>query len=490
MFKRTLYVVPALLLAIAFAFGALPAQVAHAQYPTFFSGIQIQNLSTNQANISISFLQEKATSETLSVSYEINPSAQLTLASLTAVEGLPGGFQGSAVISSDQKIAAIVNIVGTNFGGEAYVGVEGGANELALPFLNKAFFKQNTFFNVQNVGDAATNVAVTYRGRVGNDGPVQTFSDSYANLQPGASVRFDQAAAFLSNTSSSLPDGFNGSATISCPSSDCAAVVTLIGEKIAQVYNGFTAGATNPVFPLINVQPRFNTITGISLQNFGDTTTNVTVSYTPSQAGVACTETRTIEPKEIGYFAIGAFDSGHPFYDSNATNCVTVGGSTTPSFVGSASVTTNSANQPLVGIVNQNTASYAGTYTSFNPTQGTRTVVFPLIQDRWYSYFTGFSIVNVGDVATGITCTFSGNSVTQSPSEDLEPGEVWTIQQKDVMPANPANSRETYNGSGTCTATATNGKLVGIANQLGPSDQGGGVTRDNFNVYEAANNSR
>ena len=52
----------------------------------------------------------------------------------------------------------------------------------------------------------------------------------------------------------------------------------------------------------------------------------------------------------------------------------------------------------LVAIVNQlNPAGNKGAaYNAFNPTSGTERVVFPLVMDRNYGYFTGMNIVNVG----------------------------------------------------------------------------------------------
>jgi hypothetical protein len=461
MFKGVRYAAFALL-ALAMVAGAFAATPAYAQYPTFSSGIQVQNLGTSTAQVTFSFYEENATGDpAYTLTTSINANSQKTYATLDTA-GVGAGFQGSAVLSSDQKIAAIVNLVGADFGGEAYVGVEGGANDIALPFLTKGFFSFNAFFNVQNVGSSATNVEVTYSG----NGISGTVTDSYSNLQPGASHRFDLAAT------SSIPAGFNGSATINCPSSECAAVVTLVSNKTVQVYNGFASGSTNPSFPLINTN-NFGFTTGIALQNFGTQSTEVTVSYGDAN-GEVCTETQTIAPKAVEYFAINAFLVNPPASYTATENC--------PNgqlFVGAGRVTTNSTNQSLVGIVNQNSSATAGTYGSFNPSQGTRTVVYPLIQDRVFGYFTGISIANVGDVATTVECSFSGTSTTQT-SPSLDPGEVWTDNQLNVL-------GNRYNGSATCTASNASAKIVGIANQLGPSQVTGG-TRDNFYVYEAANN--
>ena len=146
-------------------------------------------------------------------------------------------------------------------------------------------------------------------------------------------------------------------------------------------------------------------------------------------------------------------------------------------FVGSGKVTANSANQPLVGIVNQlNSAGVkGGSYNGANPAEATSKVLFPIIQDRFFGYFTGFSITNVGDVATPISCTFSGSAVTQSVAS-LAPGATYTTNQNGVL----ANA---YNGAGTCTASAANAKIVGVLNQVNPS-----AATDAFFVSNGVNN--
>jgi len=465
MFKGIRKFAPALALAGALLAAGLPGGSAKAQNVPFSSGFQVQNLESVGANISMAFYPEGGSNPTATVTDTIPANGQKTYATLP--QQVASGFRGSAVISSDQPIAAIVNLVSPNLNslslGSAYVGVRGGSSQASLPLLFKNFFGFNTFFSVQNVGQAATTVTVTYRG-AGLSSPVtQT-----ANIQPGASARFDQ----LTNTS--LPNNFNGSAIVTSTGSDIAAVVTQYDANTSLTYNGFSAGSNAPYFPLVNAN-NAGFITGIPVQNLGSQPTNVTLSYTPSSAGQACTETRTIQPGQSQYFALNAF-AATPEQGVNET-CANGG-----TFIGSARVTANSANQPLAGIVNQlNGAIKKGeSYSAFDAAAATNTVVYPLIQDRIAptlappnGFFTGISIVNVGTVPTTIECTFSNSSVRQT-SQTIQPNGTFTVQQLNAISAG-------YNGSGRCVATASGAKIVGIANQLAL----GSV--DTFFVYEGTN---
>lgn len=448
---RTLrFVFLATIAAIVVAFGGV-SQVRAVTRP-FSSGFQVQNLGSTDATIEINLYNEDG-STAAQASDTVPGNGQVTYATLDKLspQAPPTGFSGSAVISSSERVAAIVNLVSPDislsFGGEAYIGFDAGSQNVRLPLLFKASNGFSTFFNVQNVGDSTATVNITY----------QNGATESTTIAPSAAKRFDQ------DQNANLPAGFAGSATITS-NQDVVATVVQVGPTTVLVYNGFTQTSQNPYFPLINAN-NGGFITGVSLQNAGTESTNVTVSYTPSSNGTACAETQTIPAGEARFFAINAF-----LNDTNGDDCAN--GSV---FVGSARVTANSASQPLVGIVNQlnQAVNKGGSYAAFDPSAATSTVVYPLIQDRIAGYFTGFSIVNVGSSATTVTCTYSNSSVTQSQS--LEPNETFTAQQANVI----GNG---YNGSGTCQASGS-GQIIGIANQLLFAG-----TRDTFFVYEGINN--
>lgn len=446
---------PAVALAGALLAAALPGGSAKAQTVPFASGFQVQNLASVGATISMAFYAEgTATAPVATVNDTIAANGQKTYATLPSQ--VQAGFKGSAVISSDQKIAAIVNLISPSLSnlslGSSYVGVTTGSTTAALPLLFKNYFGFNTFFSVQNVGSATTTVTVTYSNN-------QTDT---ATIPPGGSARFDQA------TSTKLANNFSGSAIVTSSASNIAAVVTQYDDSTSLTYNGFAGGTRNPVFPLINAN-NSGFITGIPIQNLGNVESRVTVTYTRSSDGSTCTEAITIPAKGAKNFALNAF-GGTP-EAGTVENCPNTG-----AFVGSARVTANTGTVDLVGIVNQLNASTnkGGSYSSFNGTTATNTVVYPLIQDRFFGYFTGISLVNVGDVATTITCSYSGQSATQT-SQSVAPGGSYTVIQNNAIASG-------YNGSGRCVANASGARIVGVANQLFLG------SADTFFVYEGTSN--
>jgi hypothetical protein len=419
---------------------ASPSEAVKAgAFPGYTSGFQVQNLSSNAATISIDYYNPDGTTATTATD-TIPANGSKTYFPIHAASG----FNGSVVISSDQQIASVVNVL-TSTGaraGASYVAALQGGTTVSLPLLMKNNSGFNTWFHVQNTGTSDANITVNY-----SDGTSAT-----ASIKPGAAKLFDQstephtASVFSANITSNEP---------------VAAAVMEESSTVMFAYTGFMAGSPNPVMPLVNANNN-GYVTGIQIQNIGTQPTDVTLSYTPSAAGSACTETQTIPAGQSKTFALAAFANG-----SNS-NCVPGA-----KFIGAASVTTNSTNQPLVAIVNQLLPGVNGeAYGSFNPANATNKVVMPLIMDRNSGWFTGFNVMNVGSSSTTVTCTFTGTSYTVSGT--LNPGQALTDIQNNKI-------NNGYVGSGTCTASNPTDKIVAVVNELNPS------AGDNLLVYEGIN---
>jgi len=421
---------------------------------TYTSGFQLQNLTGSLATIAIDFYnQDGSTANTVSDTIAANGSK--TYFPLNAVTT---GFNGSVVVSSDQQLAAIANVLGNNGQrGASYGGFSAGATTVNLPLTMKAAYGIDTWFNVQNAGTSSTTVNVAYKPG--------TCTES-VSIAPGAAKTFKQA----DNTC--LPAGFVGAATITS-AEPVVAVVMQVDAQSLLAYNGFTTASTNPVMPLVSSN-FYQSGTGIQIQNTGASSTDVTISYSPSTGfpGAACTETQSIpagQSKTFGYLQLPA-------------GCGTGGTGVTDTakggFVGSAAVTSNSANMPLVAIVNQVTrgAANAAAYEAFDPSTATSKVSLPLIMDRNYSIFTGISVANVGTQPTNIACTFTGTSYTVSAT-NLAPGAALTDVQLNKIASG-------YVGSATCTATGGDAKIAGVVNEL---TQGAAATTDALLVYDGFN---
>ena len=457
--KRKFGIISVLALVVILLFSA---GSAFAQITNYDADFQVQNLSsTNAAAVVITFYNQDG-SVAATVSDSIPANSSTTYSPLPT--SVPAGFNGSVVISSDQPVAAIANVKGNSGAyGSSYSSFNQGSSSIGLPLINKDFYGINTWFNVQNTGSAATTVTVSYSG---------TSCTENATIQPSAAATFDQS------TNTCLPSAYNGAATITTgnPGDTIVATVMQAADIGLFAYNGFATGSTNPVFPLVS-NNWYGIETGIQIQNSGSAATTVTVTYTPSQAGTACTETGTIQPGAAETFAINALS-----FPSQGTtsNCVLGQG-----WVGSAQVTANSANQPLVGIVNQtNFANKGGSsYGAFDPASATGTVVMPLIMDA-YNIWTGWSVMNVGSSDT-VTCSYSSLSSNTNVVQTLNTNEAFAIQNLNSNSGGSAPLPAGYIGSVTCTV-AGSGKLLGVVNQANMNVASG--TGDGTLTYEAFNN--
>ncbi len=442
--RKQLFVMITVAFALVFTI-AISVSLIHAQgqFSGYKSTIQTYNMSDTTANIILAFYRQDGSLEkTLTDIIERDRSKiYFTLP-------VNEGFSGSVVISSDQPVAALSSMMNSGLtAGGTYLGRSQGSTSVYLPLLmanHDGGF--NSWFTLQNATPSSTDVTVNY-----SDGITTTITlaahashNFYQNQEPHTSTLFAAEIA-----------------------SDEPVVAVVFQEDAGSLaaYSGFASGATNPVMPVINANNNgFNT--DIQIQNTGDTDTSVTVSYLPSAAGTACTETQTIAANQTVTFAGGAFEDG-----SNST-CTG-----DERFIGSAHVSANSADQPLTAVVNQyvgnDPQTHFAAYGSFDPDDATKTVRLPSVMDRNSGFFTSINIMNVGSSETAVECKFTDTTYTVSA----------TLQANETLTDLQANKiQDGYVGSASCTAAADDAKIIGVVNQL-KSD----ATNDQFLVYEGIN---
>lgn len=422
---------------------------ASAQPSSYNSGFQVQNLSDQTANIVIQFYGKDGAGVVATMNDTIAPNDSNTYFPLGAVSP---GFQGSVVISSDQQVAAIANVTADSFAfGASYGGFSAGSGTVSLPLIMKENGGFSTWFNIQNTGSSATTVDVSFDGESCDD---------------SVSIEAGEAATFVQENNGCLPSGYVGAATLTAGSGgSIVATVLETGTQTLFAYNGFTGGSTGLVMPLVQAN-NADYHTGIQIQNAGTSATDVTVSYTPATAGTACTETQSIPAGSSQTFALNAFSFNFAPTSSDCDH-----GST---FVGSATVTGNSASEPLVGITNQTTFGDKGSaYNAFDPGSASQTLVMPLIMDDNAGFMTGFNVQNVGSSSATVTCSFSGLDSSFDVSDTLAAGEALNhVQLGNLTPG--------YVGSATCDA-GSGGEIIAVVNEL---KFGAG---DTLFTYEATN---
>ncbi len=444
-------------LALALVLAILPVTGAQAQKPVAFeSSIQIRNLSGDAGAITLAFYNldghlVKTAEE------DIGPNE--TLSFLRTSMPVFAGFNGSVVVASNVPTAGMSNLHGLRTADDvmtyaAFSAFDAGAAKVYLPTLMKDNWGYDTFFYAQNLGAADANITVKY-----SDGLEKT-----AVVKPGASAKFDQVDEEHADKVFA--------ATVEADQ-NIAVTVAQNGPTLL-AYNSFPAGSLKPVMPLVQ-ENHWGYFSGVQIQNVGANDTKVTVTYTPSLSGTVCIETQTIKAGESNKFGEPAFVQG-----VGETTC-TKG----EVFVGSAAVTENESGEPLVAVVNQlNTnTKKGGSYNAFDPAKGGSGIIYPLIMDRNWDYFTSWSIVNVGDgeiAAEAIVCEVTGKDgngaeVTKTLKNDeaIEVGASWTLEHKDLL-------ADGFVGGATCSVTG--GKVIGTANQFANSARWTG--KDTLLVYE------
>lgn len=157
----------------------------------------MQNPSSSAvATVVVNFYQQDGTLVGTHVD-TIPPHGTLAL-ELATIPWLPTGYQGSAIIESDQPVLAIANLQQTDANGLlSYNSVLTGSVEVSLPGIMREYYGWNTSFWVQNTSPYAVNVTLEfYPDIIGNYHdvnvtiPALTSYGSFQELMPELGASF------------------------------------------------------------------------------------------------------------------------------------------------------------------------------------------------------------------------------------------------------------------------------------------------------------
>ena len=280
MSKKLLSSLAALVTAIA-GMGIVKADTGYAA--TFTSSITYSNVGTGSASVLMNFYDQASGTAIPVTRPSLAPGASSSL--FLGSTSLTAGFNGSAIISSDQPIAATAVQIATNAGTlvknrPLSNGFASGAAQVLIASTLRAKFNNTTRFNVQNASSANADITVSFydadnAGQLKATLPVVT-------LPAGAAKTFDLGAI------AALPDGFNGSAVVNAvqtggttPANIVASALELSTTGVgASAFEGVTGGA-NTVYmatALCNAFGGFNSF--YAVQNTSSATNaQVTVTY-------------------------------------------------------------------------------------------------------------------------------------------------------------------------------------------------------------------
>jgi hypothetical protein len=445
-----------ILIVIGLTIAILPLVVAivGAQGGTWVSGIAVQNLSaTNDATVTITFYNQDGT-VAHSFSTVISAGGQKTWYLPAHVPGLPDSFIGSAVVSSDQPVAALVNtqVPTTGTGTKnnpnrvgASTGVINPGPKAYLPHVMKnAWDRWNAYIAVQNAGASATTVTVHYYDATGAEVDTDT-----QTIQAYASY------IFRLEDDTELSDGFYGSAVVDGGGQNIAVICNFYNKSTDHAtaqfhsYNGLSSGGTKLYAPAMK-RNYYNYNSGYKVQNIGTAPTRIKATW--YFAGNTYVKTSgPIAPGQAWGFYLPAVPELDPI------DALPVGQRT-----GSA-IFESLDGQPIIAIVNEDNrvdpSGRGATYNAFVDGEQTTTVFFPKMDAEYYGYSGGIQIQNVGTAPANLTIKYSGK--TPFTVTGLAPGASWSQFAPNAPGMMPGHSNDSYTGSVTVESTQP---IFGVAN--------------------------
>jgi hypothetical protein len=420
---------------------ALPT-VANAAYGGYTTAAYIENIGSAAASVHLRYFDQAGSPVgTGDDRLSLAPKATWTASQANGLSFSPGAA-GSAIVYSDQPVAAFVNEFAPN-GGDAssYTGIRIGPDTgfaLHAPAIaNNAYGGYTTGIGIVNVSDASTDILITYRDQAGTVITTKTLAAVPAHAYRDA----------YSGTAG-LPDGFAGSATITS-SQPLAAIVNEVGPHGQFSSYDTPVGGTNALYAPVMLNGGFGGYyTGIAIRN---TTANpgvVSITYYDATGAVAKTVVKAISAN--GYLGIyqGDPNDGPP-----------------PSTTGYSAYLTPGDGVFIAAVVNETAPAGAGSgrqFTAYNMFLGGSTVInLPLVEnagsDGWS---TGIGIMNTGAVSGNTVVRYfdAGTGAALATKNVSVPGHAFvSVYTPNDLPAGTRASAQ--------LATAPTGPIVAIVNE-------------------------
>ncbi len=374
------------------------------------------------------------------------------------------GFAGSAVVSADQPMAAIVNVNNKGTGNAAgqYTGTDGAdvATTISFPLVKNAYNGRTTTFYVQNASSNVNEIVATFTA----NGTGTTYPKTYSNVPANSMIIVTAADA-------GFPTGTVGGLSLTGTSALAGSVLehettAAVAENL-QASRAFTPNDydTKLYCPLV----RYNhggkdQTTGVQVLNTDGSAQDITITY---GSGIS----RTVNVAAGSAYTF-------PTSDDLADGVVD-------------SATLESAGS-IVAVVNdkgRNTSNpkRVTTYACFADASATDTVNLPLVKELLGVNQTGIQVQNVGNSAATVTVTYnnSAGTVVVRNTTPIPVGQSFTFYSVYQNPSSitvvsgDVSSLQGTNNGVVITAT---GPIVAIANESTVS----GTVQDTKN-YEGFN---
>ena len=428
------------------AVAVLPA-LSNGAYGGYVTAATIQNTGTASANIQVGYFDQNGAPVGLGDSITLPLNASWTVrqdnGNSFPSTGGDAAQAGSAIVYSDQPVAAFVNEFAPGNVGDAtsYTGVQVasgvGPTLYAPTIVNNAYGGYTTGIGLLNEGTSPTNVIISYRDGSGAVIKTQTVTALAAHAYK---------ALYSGDTTLALPSGFAGTATIiSSPAQPLGAVVNETGPGGQfSSYDAVPGGTTTLNVPVALNNAFGGYYTGMGIQNTSASAGTVSVTYYDT-SGTATAKT----------FNIGA-NGSLGVYQGSTTDGPAVGAYT-------AVIQSTLA---LAAIVNEvapsnTSAKQATSYNTFS--SGAAILHLPLVEsagsDTWN---TGLGIMNTSSSGTTVLVNYydavTGTVIGTTQVQTLAPRAFWGLYQP--TGGLPSGSRAT-----AVVRTSGGGQVAVICNE-------------------------
>lgn len=412
---------------VALSFAVFPAVAQLGD--TDVSSFTVQNISTNPATVSVTFVDEAGVQYqpaslggTITNPFVLQPgTSQQVYVPNIPVNELPTG-RYAVVISSDEQVVAQAGIAGTGtrqFTG-SYVGFDSGSTEAYLAGVNFNFFGWYSMISVQNLGAAPADVTVTITCSNGTVGTLsQTGIPAYASYTWA-----------LKNTT---PTGFtaatvcDGAATISA---DQNIVAVNNNNRPANgntnTFGSAAAGGDELYVPSLS-NNYFNWYSALTILKLSSGDATVTVSYDDGDPDDTCNLTDAIPSCKL-------IMSNEHTQTGRFSAVVSAPGAEVIAIAGSSYFNWSGATAAVLG--------------------GSEEVAIPNVAKNYYGWISAINCQNVGATTTSLNVSYAGYGGNAYNTPDLDPGE--SIQ---ILVANEGFLPSSWQGGATVLAN-TGGAAV------------------------------
>lgn len=361
------------------------------------------NLGTSTANVVAQYLLDTGATWTApadSTSFQIAPNGGQKIVRQYLDTMTPSSGRGSAVISSDQPLAAVVQIQarGQTPTNGAYSGFNQTSDTFYVPLamrrLATASGTGNTQIMVQNAGTSAINVSIQM---VGAPGVFGNYTKNVTNLAPGATYYYD----LDDESSANLPAGWYGAAVVSSSGNQLAVVSNLFsGVHAVQTFNAFRAAGAGTTWlaPLFTSRLANGLSTVVAFQNLSGST------IAAGAVTLACTK----DPASPGAGTLNVPNaSSVPNNAAYYFNPVTDSTNFPSGWYGSCRLTSSSGNVVAFVQMRQIGTDNNGAYEAINAGGTDTKVLVPLVSKRLTNGFATVANVQNLNNSTAANATFT-----------------------------------------------------------------------------------